>query len=54
MVYVRVDNASLTSDQMSETLKTMLNQQGVAASWMIYGNTMKNGVTFTVQWRSFQ
>ena len=54
VVYVRVDNASLTSDQMSETLKTMLNQQGVAASWMIYGNTMKNGVTFTVQWRSFQ
>lgn len=54
VVYVRVDNVSYSSEQMSEALKSLLSQRGIAASWMVYSNALKNSVTFTVQWQSFQ
>lgn len=54
IVYVRVDSARYSSDQMSEALRTALTGRGIAASWMVYGNTLKGSVTFTVQWNSFQ
>lgn len=48
-----VKGAGTDHEDMSRTLQSMLNEQGIVARWTVYSVSTKEATYFTVQWNSF-
>ena len=52
-VTAMVKGAGTDHEDMSRTLQSMLNEQGIVARWTVYSVSTKEATYFTVQWNSF-
>lgn len=53
LVHVRLDGTTADSAELSGAIKTLAQQQNVAASWTVYHWKGANSTSFTVYWKSF-